>query len=100
VKIAKGESLSISLAAANRDPRVHPNPDAFDLDRVDKSTLAFGGGRHFCLGSHLAKIEAQEALRALYALFGALKVGPGGYERAAIPSFRGITRLEVEQADP
>ncbi len=96
VKIAKGESLSVSLAAANHDPRVHPSPDAFDLDRADKSTLAFGGGRHFCLGSHLAKVEAQEALRALYARLGPLRVGPGGYEYAAIPSFRGFVRLEVE----
>lgn len=96
VEIAKGESLSVSLAAANHDPRVHPDPDRFDLARADKSTLAFGGGRHFCLGSHLAKVEAQEALRALYARLGPLRVGSGGYEYAAIPSFRGFVRLEVE----
>ncbi len=98
VKIAQGESLSVSLAAANHDPRVHPDPDAFDLDRVDKSTLAFGGGRHFCLGTHLAKVEAQEALRALYGRFGPLRIAAGGYEYAAIPSFRGFVRLEVEPA--
>ncbi len=98
VKIAKGETLSVSLAAANHDPRVHPDPDAFDLDRADKSTLAFGGGRHFCLGSHLAKVEAQEALRALYGRLGPLRLGPGGGERASIPSFRGFVRLEVEPA--
>lgn len=96
VEIAKGESLSVSLAAANHDPRVHPRPDVFDLDRADKSTLAFGGGRHFCLGSHLARAEAQEALRALLGRFGSLRLAQGGYERAAIPSFRGFVRLEVE----
>ena len=98
VKIAKGESLSVSLAAGNRDPAVHPDPDRFDLDREDKSTLAFGGGRHFCLGAHLAKVEAQEALRALYARTGPLTVAAGGFEYAAVPSFRGFTRLEVEPA--
>jgi len=98
VKIAKGETLSVSLAAANHDPRVHPDPDRFDLDRADKSTLAFGGGRHFCMGSHLAKVEAQEALRALYGRLGPLRLADGGSERAGIPSFRGFVRLEVEPA--
>jgi hypothetical protein len=95
-RIARGESLSVSLAAGNRDPAVHPRPDVFELDRADKSTLAFGGGRHFCLGAHLARLEAAEALRAVFERFGALRMAPAGYEYAAVPSFRGFRQLHVE----
>lgn len=98
VKIARGESLSVSLAAGNRDPAVHPRPDAFELDRADKSTLAFGGGRHFCLGAHLARLEAAEALRALLGRFGSLSPAAGGHAYAAVPSFRGLVHLHVEPA--
>ena len=96
VRIGKGESLSLSLAAGNRDPRYHKNPDAFEVDREDKSTLAFGGGHHFCLGAHLAKVEASEAVRALHKKMGAVQLAEGGYQRSASPSFRGFVRLCVE----
>jgi cytochrome P450 len=98
VKIGKGESLSLSVAAGNRDPRYHETPDTFDLDREDKSTLAFGGGHHFCLGAYLAKVEASEAVRALHQKMGAIQLAEGGYQRSSSPSFRGFTQLLVEPA--
>ncbi len=54
------------LWGANRDPSVFQDPDRFDIERQNaREHLAFGGGTHFCLGSHLARMEAQEALGAL-----------------------------------
>lgn len=96
VAIPQGETLSVSLAAANRDPEVHPDPDRFDIERRDIQLLSFGGGRHFCLGAHLARLEGQEALRALLGRYAQLAVAPAGYRRAAVPSFRGFETLWIE----
>ena len=51
----------ISLAAANRDPARHANPETFDIARADTSHLAFGHGIHHCLGNQLARMEARIA---------------------------------------
>jgi cytochrome P450 len=93
VEIERGETLAVSLAAANRDPDVYPDPNGFDITRTDTHHHAFGGGRHFCLGSHLARLEAQEALRALLSHIPHLSFGEGGHDYGAIPSFRGLERL-------
>jgi len=95
VKIGQGESLSVSLAAANRDPAVYPDPNHFDIERKDTHHQAFGGGMHFCLGSHLARLEAAETLSALLARFPRLSLGEGGHRYASNPSFRGFETFWV-----
>jgi len=55
----------LCLAAAHRDPRAFADPDRFDVERPDPAHFGFGGGSHFCLGAHLARMEAQIAIAAL-----------------------------------
>jgi cytochrome P450 len=68
-RIRAGDSVFWMIAAANRDPRVFTDPDAFDITRSPNPHLTFGGGIHHCLGAALARIEAQETFRALAAAF-------------------------------
>ena len=51
------EPVMLSLASANRDPRVFDDPDRFDVTRDTGEALSFGRGPHFCLGAHLAMQE-------------------------------------------
>jgi unspecific monooxygenase len=55
--IRKGQMLMLSFAGANRDPAVHEDPDAFDIDREARDLLTFGNGPHYCLGANLARVE-------------------------------------------
>ncbi|WP_134324477.1 cytochrome P450 [Cumulibacter soli] len=64
--IKKGEKVAIFYAAANRDPAVFENPDELDLERDPNPHVAFGGGGpHFCLGSHFARIEIESMFRQI-----------------------------------
>jgi cytochrome P450 len=94
--IEKGESLHLSLAAANRDPEAHPNPDTFDIQRDRIQHVAFGGGRHLCLGAHLARVEAQEAISGLLTRYPVLRHGDKGFTHHAIPAFRGMKEFWVK----
>jgi cytochrome P450 len=55
--VAGGEQFVTLLGAANRDPRVFPDPDRFDVGRVGQAPMSFGGGIHYCLGAALARAE-------------------------------------------
>jgi cytochrome P450 len=63
--VPKDTTLWLSLWSANRDPAQFAEPDRFDVARAPNPHLAFGAGTHACLGMHLARMEAQEALGAL-----------------------------------
>ncbi|MEW2547965.1 cytochrome P450 [Streptomyces sp. NPDC047002] len=66
-RIAEGDLVVVSLAGANRDPGVFPEPDRFDPRRANsRLQLAFAHGPHYCLGAHLARLEAVTALRACF----------------------------------
>ncbi|GFG94666.1 cytochrome P450 [Mycobacterium timonense] len=66
VCIPAGTLVLANTAAANRDARVYDRPDRVDITRADPpAMLTFGGGVHFCLGAHLARLELTEALRVI-----------------------------------
>ncbi|MEU8923092.1 cytochrome P450 [Kitasatospora sp. NPDC048545] len=77
VVIRRGEALLASYAAAGRDSGHHPDADRFDLTRQPARHLSLGHGPHFCLGSGLARLEAETALRHLFARFPALALAEG-----------------------
>jgi cytochrome P450 len=64
--IPAGTLVIANTAAANRDPAIYDDPDRFDITREDApAMLTFGGGIHYCLGTHLARIELAEALTTM-----------------------------------
>jgi cytochrome P450 len=74
--IAENAFISVVVASANRDERHYERPDEFDLDRRADDHLAFGFGRHHCLGYHLARLEARVALDAVLDRLPALRLDP------------------------
>jgi len=65
VVVPAGETVLLSLAAANRDPSRFPDPDRLDIGRDTSGHLALGHGIHYCLGAPLARMETEIALAAL-----------------------------------
>ena len=63
--IPEGGMVSPVIASANRDETHFPDPDRWDLRRGADDHFSFGGGRHFCLGYHLARTEARTAVGAI-----------------------------------
>lgn len=57
VTVKAGEMVTVSLSAANRDPRKYGNPDELDVTRDAQNHMAFGRGIHVCLGAQLARVE-------------------------------------------
>ncbi|MCE6997811.1 cytochrome P450 [Saccharothrix sp. S26] len=74
VVVKAGESVSISVSAANRDPARFERPDEFDVRRPASGHLGFGHGVHQCLGQQLARIEMRVGFSALFREFPDLRL--------------------------
>ena len=69
-KIGPQEKVVLYYGAANRDPDIFKNPDAFDIERENaKKHLAFGYVRHLCLGKHMANMQLAEVYKQILARF-------------------------------
>jgi len=95
VEIPKGARVMLLYAAANRDPRHWDEPDRFIVTRNPDDHLAFSSGIHYCLGAHLARLEAATVLRALVDRTSAIEQR-GEIVRPANPTIRGVEHLPVE----
>jgi cytochrome P450 len=88
VRIPAGTIVLANTAAANRDPAAFSDPDRFDITRDNTvGTLSFGSGAHYCLGSHLARLELTQALTVMTQRMPNLRrTGPSPW-----PSMLGVT---------
>lgn len=64
-RVEEGEVVALAYAAANRDPREFPDPDACVLDRKPNKHVTFGYGHHLCLGANVARLEMAVMLAEL-----------------------------------
>jgi cytochrome P450 len=74
VRIPAGDAVLLTPAVANRDPDVFTDPGRFDITRQPNPHLAFGNGRHFCLGAGLARMELEVVFTTLLHRFPTLRL--------------------------
>jgi cytochrome P450 len=97
-EIRKDDVLMVIFAAANRDPRHFARADEFDPDRRPNDHVAFSHGIHFCLGSHLAKLEASVGLELLAALLPHVRIRTDLGARIPTALLRGWLTLPLDPA--
>ncbi len=95
VPLPRGSVMVGLLAGANRDPRVFPDPDTFDVGRENaREHVSFSAGRHYCLGAALARMEGEVGLRTLFERYPDLRVERGAVRRGT-RILRGYEHLPV-----
>jgi cytochrome P450 len=100
VSIQPGERVTLMLGAANRDPNQFEAPDRLDIERHPNEHLSFGFDRHFCLGAHLARAEAELAFGVLLQRYPDLAIGAAVLEWFPNPAYRGLKALPVTLGHP
>ena len=93
--ISKGEHVMALIASANTDEEEFPDCDDVRWDRDANRHLAFGGGIHRCLGSHLARLELRVALREWHARIPDYRITPG-VELLFTPGVRSVTTFPMQ----
>jgi cytochrome P450 len=88
-----GARFAILPASANRDERVFPDPDTFDLDRDKSKLMSFGRGPHHCLGAPLARLEMKIALEEAGAAFSEYEIDTANTRRVHSSNQRGFASL-------
>ncbi|HSQ00898.1 MAG TPA: cytochrome P450, partial [Candidatus Dormibacteraeota bacterium] len=93
-QIREGDKVVMFYPAANRDERVFPNADKFDVGRTPNEHLAFGLGTHFCLGNSLARLEIKVMFEELLRRLPDIELA-GPIERLRSSFINGIKRMPV-----
>jgi cytochrome P450 len=92
-----GDTVLLVPGAAHRDERVFDDPDEYRIGRdIGSKLLSFGSGAHFCLGAHLARMEARVALTELFARIDGYEVDAAGAVRVHSSNVRGFASLPIE----
>jgi cytochrome P450 len=93
--IRKSERVLIVLSSANRDPRQFTAPDTLNITRYPNPHVAFGGGLHHCLGVNLARLEGQEAIKALVQRFPPFRLATATLAYQPLLNLRALTCLPI-----
>ena len=93
--VRKDDRMRWFISSANRDPEVFANPETLDITRDPNPHVAFGSGVHHCLGATLARLEGQEAFKALAQRFPSLHLETEELEYQPSINFRSLTSLPV-----
>ena len=94
--IPDGDILLLLPGSAHRDERVFDNPDDYVIGReIGSNLLSFGSGAHFCLGAHLARMEARVALAELFKRIRGFEVDEANAVRVHSSSVRGFAHLPM-----
>ncbi|HVX31094.1 MAG TPA: cytochrome P450, partial [Nitrolancea sp.] len=96
--IEPGQGISLLFGSANRDERQFPDPDELDLARKPNRHLTFAHGPHFCLGSAIARAEAQIAVQTIVQRCAGLELVSDDAGWLEGFSFRGLQQLRVRFA--
>ena len=93
VEVKKHSKIAILLGSANRDKESFAEPDKVNFERTNLSHTSFGGGVHFCLGAHLARLELEVSFHNLFSNSILLETQP---ERTGAFGIRGYKEIEVK----
>lgn len=96
VTIPADEKVLLLVGSANRDGLVFDDPDTYDIGRDSSAHLAsFGAGTHYCLGAHLARLEANIALTELLSAVKTLEIDETASERVHSTNVRGFATMPM-----
>ena len=93
--LRKGQRIQLGIGAANHDPGEFDHPEQLDFTRPKVNSLAFGYGPHFCVGSALAKMEAQVALARLLDRIPNVELGTRQFEYRPLYFLRALKSLPI-----
>lgn len=97
--ISAGDRVVLSTAAANRDPAEFEDADQVDLARSTNRHIAFGAGRHRCLGSHLARLELETVIELWHQRIPNYRIPAGAEIVDHVGSVSGLLTLPLEWDD-
>ncbi|TMR01086.1 cytochrome P450 [Actinomadura soli] len=96
VTIPADARVLLLVGSANHDPDVFDAPSRFDLDRDTGPSLAFGNGRHHCLGANLGRLEARIALTELTTAIADYDIDMARARRVRSSNDRGFASLPTQ----